>query len=154
MRNQGGSKYNSIQVDLRRRFSRGLQVEGSYTYARGVSQTSFDLQVPIMERRTTAIPHAFKMLWFWEMPFGRGKRYGSNWNSWVNGALGGWQFSGTGRVQVPLFRLANTQLVGMSFDEAQAAFKKIRVVTDWTVSLWFRRDIAELGSLGHPRRIP
>ena len=32
--------------------------------------------------------------------------------------------------------------------------RKIRVVTDWTVSLWFRRDIAELGSLGHPRRIP
>ena len=32
--------------------------------------------------------------------------------------------------------------------------RKIRVVTDWTVALWFRRDIAELGSLGHPRRIP
>ena len=32
--------------------------------------------------------------------------------------------------------------------------RKVRVVTDWTVSLWFRRDIAELGSLGHPRRIP
>jgi NADH:quinone reductase (non-electrogenic) len=32
--------------------------------------------------------------------------------------------------------------------------RKIRVVTDWTVSLFFRRDIAELGSLGHPRRIP
>jgi NADH dehydrogenase len=29
--------------------------------------------------------------------------------------------------------------------------RKIRVVTDWTVSLFFRRDIAELGTLGRPR---
>ena len=29
--------------------------------------------------------------------------------------------------------------------------RKLRVVTDWTVSLLFRRDIAELGTLGHPR---
>jgi NADH dehydrogenase len=33
------------------------------------------------------------------------------------------------------------------------ASRKLRVVTDWTVSLLFRRDIAELGSLGHPRRL-
>jgi NADH dehydrogenase len=31
--------------------------------------------------------------------------------------------------------------------------RKLRVVTDWTVALFFRRDIAELGSLGHPRRL-
>jgi NADH:quinone reductase (non-electrogenic) len=29
--------------------------------------------------------------------------------------------------------------------------RKLRVVTDWTVSLLFSRDIAELGMLGHPR---
>jgi NADH:ubiquinone reductase (H+-translocating) len=29
--------------------------------------------------------------------------------------------------------------------------RKLRVVADWTVSLFFRRDIAELGQLGHPR---
>ena len=31
--------------------------------------------------------------------------------------------------------------------------RKLRVVTDWTTALLFRRDIAELGSLGHPRRL-
>jgi NADH dehydrogenase len=31
--------------------------------------------------------------------------------------------------------------------------RKLRVVVDWTVSLLFRRDIAELGLLGHPRRL-
>jgi NADH:ubiquinone reductase (H+-translocating) len=31
--------------------------------------------------------------------------------------------------------------------------RKLRVVTDWTTSLFFRRDIAELGMLGHPHRL-
>jgi NADH dehydrogenase len=31
--------------------------------------------------------------------------------------------------------------------------RKLRVVTDWTVALFFRRDIAELGTLEHPRRL-
>ena len=31
--------------------------------------------------------------------------------------------------------------------------RKLRVVTDWTVALLFRRDIAELSMLGHPRRL-
>jgi NADH dehydrogenase len=29
--------------------------------------------------------------------------------------------------------------------------RKLRVVSDWTLALFFRRDIAELGGLGHPR---
>jgi NADH dehydrogenase len=31
--------------------------------------------------------------------------------------------------------------------------RKLRVVADWTVALFFRRDIAELGQLGHPERL-
>jgi len=33
------------------------------------------------------------------------------------------------------------------------AQRKLRVVADWTVALFFRRDIAELGQLGHPERL-
>jgi NADH dehydrogenase len=31
--------------------------------------------------------------------------------------------------------------------------RKLRVVFDWTVALFFRRDVAELSLLGHPRRL-
>ena len=31
--------------------------------------------------------------------------------------------------------------------------RKLRVVTDWTTSLFFRRDIVELSMLGHPHRL-
>ena len=30
--------------------------------------------------------------------------------------------------------------------------RKLRVVVDWTVALFFRRDIVELSMLGHPHR--
>jgi len=33
------------------------------------------------------------------------------------------------------------------------AQRKLRVVVDWTVSLFFRRDVVELGQLGHPEQL-
>jgi NADH dehydrogenase len=33
------------------------------------------------------------------------------------------------------------------------ASRKLRVVLDWTVALFFRRDVVELSVLGHPRRL-
>ncbi len=33
------------------------------------------------------------------------------------------------------------------------ASRKLRVVVDWTVSLFFRRDVVELGQLGHPQKL-
>jgi hypothetical protein len=29
--------------------------------------------------------------------------------------------------------------------------RKVRAVMDWTIGLPFKRDIAEVGSIGHPR---
>jgi hypothetical protein len=44
--------------------------------------------------------------------------------------LGGWEFSGAGRMQIPTFRLVNTQIVGMTFDEAQSLFHGVRITND------------------------
>jgi hypothetical protein len=139
-RNLGGSTYNSLQIDLRRRFSQGLQVQASYTYARRWALENIDLHLPLMNRRSTSSqPQAFKLLWVYDVPVGRGRRFGSDLNRWANGVIGGWQFSGAGRVQAPLFRLTNTKLVGMSFADAQKEFKKIHILTDpdtGVVTVW------------------
>jgi len=129
-RNLGGSNYHSIQVDLRRRFSKGLQVQGSYTWARQSGLSNEDLHLSLFNRRTANVPHALKMLWVYEIPVGRGKRFGTDMNPWLNGVVGGWEFSGAGRSQIPLFRLTNTQLVGMTKADAQKAFKQTRFVID------------------------
>ena len=37
--------------------------------------------------------HAFTFASLYDLPFGHGKRWGGNWNSFTNQALGGWQFN-------------------------------------------------------------
>jgi NADH dehydrogenase len=32
--------------------------------------------------------------------------------------------------------------------------RKSRVVSDWTISLFFPRDVSQLGGLGHPQSLP
>jgi NADH dehydrogenase len=47
----------------------------------------------------------------------------------------------------PAWWLARTYHVS----QIPGAMRKVRAVADWTIGLPFRRDIAEVGSIGHPR---
>ena len=135
MRNQDrNSNAHFFTFDLRRRLSRGLTIQGSYEYRRQYSYSipDADFHNDLLKVRVANVPHAIKMLWVYQVPVGRGKRFGANWNKWVDGALGGWEFSGAGRAQTPTFRLTNTTIEGMSFDEAQDLFHQLRFTTDAT----------------------
>ena len=71
-----------------------------------------------------SVRHAVKMNWAYELPFGRGKRYGANMNKWVDGFAGGWEFSGTGRIQSGrLLTSTGVRLVGMTQEELQSMYK-------------------------------
>ncbi len=73
---------------------------------------------------------------------GRGKRFGTNINPWLNGLVGNWEFSGTGRVQARDFRIDDaSRLVGMTEDELQQAFRveKVRDAAGWLVVWTCRR---------------
>ena len=45
------------------------------------------------------VTHALKVTWVYELPFGRGKRFGSDVGTVVNGFVGGWSVNGTTRIQ-------------------------------------------------------
>ncbi len=61
---------------------------------------------------------AFKGNLVYELPFGRGKRFGANSNTLVDGIIGGWQVAGGARVQSgQLVNLGNVKLVGMDTKE-------------------------------------
>ncbi len=129
-RSDAFTKYDALQVDFRRRFSKGLQLNASYQYAVGYDdQYLGERYGRVPELRVTVPRHAFKTTWNWILPFGRGQRFGSTWNGWLNGLLGGWEFHGAGRVQNRLLDLGNVRLVGMTLDELRKAFK-IRFATD------------------------
>ena len=146
MRNLGGGRTHSFIGEVRRRLSQGLAVQGSYTYQRTWSYSNRDLHMPLFDLEGQGVPHAFKMLWTYDIPYGRGKRFGANISPWLDYVIGGWTFSGTGRVQIQNFILRDSVLVGMTLDEARDALKDVRFVTDASgvTTVWnFPQDIID-----------
>jgi hypothetical protein len=138
--------YNSLQMELRRRLSKGLLVGANYTY--GIKKASLlttlaapRVEVDFSEDRNS--PHAFKMNWDYELPIGRERRFGSNVNPVLNAIVGGWQFSGSGLLKRDRYRLIGVKLEGMTEAELQDEFK-IRVdksATGQTVVFSFPDEI-------------
>jgi hypothetical protein len=129
MNDGGGTKYNSIQTELRRRLSKGLLVSANYTYARQYVLSLQTLRLDRFQVNDTRQPHEFKMNFTYEVPVGRGRRFGTDMNPILNGILGNWEFSGNARVQTSRFRITNAKLVGMTADELSREFR-IRVYKD------------------------
>ena len=96
---EGWSQYNGLQVKAEKRYSKGLTFLGTYSYSKviGVGDASNfqDVTNIAAERAVTSTnqKHHFVLSGVYPLPFGRGQQFGSNWNHWVDGALGGWSFS-------------------------------------------------------------
>jgi hypothetical protein len=114
------STYNALQATYRHRWHAGLDVNVSYTYskfiddAQGASgwafpgsgslvRNSYDLSA---ERSVDAsdLTHSLVINHTYELPFGKNRRFGADWNRPTNAVLGGWQFSGilTAHTGLPL----------------------------------------------------
>jgi hypothetical protein len=129
MQDNGGTKYNSIQVELRRRLSKGLLVSTNYTYGIRKSLSLQTQRLARFEVDSTGQPHEFKGNFTYEVPVGRGRRFGTDMNPILNGIIGNWEFSGNARVQTSRFQISNAKLVGMTADELSKEFK-IRIYKD------------------------
>ena len=123
--NGGATKYDSVQVLMRRSLSAGLAVDVNYTYARRLTATLDTLR---RDRQfvtsTDGVPHALKLTTTYELPFGRGRRFQSDANRWLDGVIGGWALNLTGRVQSgSILNFGNVRVMGMSHDELRKAFR-------------------------------
>jgi len=129
--NSANQPYNHlVTLQVRRRLAAGLAAQLGYTWQKNVSGTRLDFHLPLLDLETDGVPHAIQTLWTYDIPVGRGKKYGANMSGWEDAIVGGWQFSGTARFQTQSFHLRNTVLVGMTMKEAQDALSVIRYVTD------------------------
>ncbi|HKQ76941.1 MAG TPA: carboxypeptidase regulatory-like domain-containing protein [Blastocatellia bacterium] len=112
MDNIGEANYHALQVELRRRLSKGLLVQGSYVWAKSMSNTfnqsaASDGITPTTFRdlsfnKSVAprdIRHGFKFDWIYELPFGPGRSFFNGGPSVLKKTLEGWQFSGVARIQ-------------------------------------------------------
>ena len=123
------SDYHALQLEVRRRLSRGLTVNANYQYAREGGSAFLGLHDGRAMDPVDNVRHAIKAQWDWTIPVGRGQRYGTDMNAWANGFLGGWQFSGATRMQARMMDMGGVRLVGMTLDELEDLYE-FRIIDD------------------------
>jgi hypothetical protein len=106
-------KYDAMQVSLHKRFSAGFEYQVSYTWGHGMSDSigyygdggqsgsqSAYMQ-NLYDRRAEWSPQLadvkqnFVAAYYYELPFGRGKKFGAGWARPVDYVAGGWQMGGS-----------------------------------------------------------
>jgi hypothetical protein len=93
----GYSWYHSLQVRAEKRFSRGYTFQLSYTWSKLMEATEFlNASDPLPYESLSSFDrtHHLVMSGIWELPFGRGRRFGSHLPKPVEFVAGGWQLNG------------------------------------------------------------
>jgi hypothetical protein len=126
--NGGYTKYNSMQLELRKRLSHGLQFNASYVFGKAYTSERYSLRTPRVTTPQTGneggVTHALKANWTYDLPFGQGRRFGGGAGPVLDRIIGGWSFDGIARIQSGrMLDFGNVRLVGMSEQELQDAFE-------------------------------
>jgi hypothetical protein len=102
--NDGFYNYNSLQVELRRRFAQGLYFQANYTFSKNLtnSVTTGQFQFePYLQNNDQALDkqradfdltHVFNLNAVYQLPFGKGKTF-LNQGGIVDKIFGGWEIS-------------------------------------------------------------
>ena len=102
--NGGKYRYNSLQAEIRRRFTGGLQFAVNYTFQKILADIVDDGQTrvnPYLDNANQKLDygrpdydrtHTINGNMIYELPFGNGKRFLNN-GGWMDRVVGGWQLS-------------------------------------------------------------
>jgi hypothetical protein len=110
-RSIGNSYYDAGQLILRHAMTHGLQFDVNYTYSHsidigsdaerigdlgGLGDQIYNAWSPGLQRATSTFDttHAVNSNWVLELPYGKGRPFGSGSGRIVNGIFGGWDLSG------------------------------------------------------------
>ena len=101
----GYSNYNAGFVTLKKAFSQGLNLDFTYTYSHFLGTDTLGQQYIIYGNPSPFLPstgytdeptdyrHVFNLAAYYQLPFGKGKRFASS-NGVVDRVVGGWWLSG------------------------------------------------------------
>jgi hypothetical protein len=107
--NTGNSIFHSMQAKVEHRFSGGFTVLASWIWSRGIGDTrgsnpegaapgsTYQNPANLRQERgllDTQLAHSFVLSEIWELPYGRGKRFGANLHPVLNTMFGGWSAGG------------------------------------------------------------
>lgn len=134
--NNASSSYHSLQVFVEKRFSGGLSALFSYTKSKlisdalsiggGGSATGLgDFRIGAYNRRLEKaidqddVSQRFVSSGVFELPFGRGRKFGSDIPKIVDGILGGWQLNSIATMQtgLPLLVRGSNNFTGINYPD-------------------------------------
>ena len=133
--NQGAATYDGMLVSLRKRFSQGLQFDFNYTWSHSidngssiVNTVSGGLVCDMRDLRVCRgnsdfdIRHLVNANFIYELPFGRGQRFGRSAPGWLNQVIGGWEATGifTARSGLPFSTTTTAFPLGFNFNSPAA----------------------------------
>jgi len=108
---ESASNYNALQAVYRQRLTAGLELTANYTYSHSLTDNIgfygvYNIWSGQYYQQNAYDPkgewgpagsdtrHNISVTGVYDLPFGRGKQFGANWNPVVNSAIGGWRLSG------------------------------------------------------------
>jgi hypothetical protein len=150
------SNYHALQMRYEKRFSAGLSFLAAYTFSKTITDASDGLwnradlirsyYCRSCERAVSSYdqPHRLVVNSTWEVPVGRGKALGSNWNKPLNAIAGNWQVNGilTLSQGLPLFNfgVANNTCFCFGGSQRPDATGLSPAVDNPTVDRWFNTE--------------
>ena len=132
------SNYNGLQVKVEKKFSTGLQFLASYAWSHyidlggsGFSQSAAPQNDSHFKADrasgTFDFRHVFTANWYYELPFGRDRRFLAASNRLVNGVLGGWQWTG-----ITHFNTGGPLNIYLTFDNANVGQRSLSQRPNYT----------------------
>jgi hypothetical protein len=97
-RSMGYSWYHALQARAEKRFSNGLSLQAAYTFSKFMQATEMLNNSDTRPYRVISDsdrPHVFTTSSVWEIPVGKGRRFGKTLPPPVSLVLGGWQLQNT-----------------------------------------------------------
>jgi len=142
----GTSYYHSLQVSANRRLSSGLTAQFTYTWSKLIEELRYiELSDPDPSRMIGEFdnPHRVTLAAIYELPFGRGKRFGTD-SGILERIIGGWQWNAIYIYQSggAIF-LPNAIATGVS-----------PKIDNPNIDAWFNRDALRIFPAFTARRLP
>jgi hypothetical protein len=95
----GWSAYNGLQTKIEKRYANGVTFIASYAWSKTLSlgdTSGVQNQLNWMADKAVSsqdMTQHFVASAVYQLPFGKGRQFGSHWNRFTNGVLGGWSFA-------------------------------------------------------------
>jgi len=162
----GSSSYHSLQAQLERRLTRGVQLNASYTWSHTIDdspgtldrtpynqQDHFDYFNWKVERGNSNLDvrNRFVLSSLIELPFGRGKAIGNNFNGIEQAVLGGWQLNPIVTLQSGLpFDITDTSNAPVTRPDLVGPLQQENKITGWfDTSAFAHPPVVSFGASGN-----